>query len=175
VPIDMFLADVERRKPVRVKGTAVFMTSEADGAPVVLLHHLEAQQGVYTTRWYSCRFRRPKSRGATGRADPRSTRSVRASSACRRRTDSWRRRTCRRSCSTAAERDQREEDRCVVLPRSRATPRQPASPVEGPRDRQHGALAEEAVRADVSERARGNGVLRDPAESRRRAGTQIEF
>jgi KUP system potassium uptake protein len=41
VPIDMFLADVERRKPVRVKGTAVFMTSEADGAPVVLLHHLK--------------------------------------------------------------------------------------------------------------------------------------
>ena len=41
VPIDMFLTDVERRKPVRVKGTAVFMTSEAGGAPVVLLHHLK--------------------------------------------------------------------------------------------------------------------------------------
>jgi KUP system potassium uptake protein len=41
VPIDMFLADVERRKPVRVKGTAVFMTSDAEGAPVVLLHHLK--------------------------------------------------------------------------------------------------------------------------------------
>jgi KUP system potassium uptake protein len=41
VPIDMFLADVERRKPVRVRGTAVFMTSEPEGAPVVLLHHLK--------------------------------------------------------------------------------------------------------------------------------------
>jgi KUP system potassium uptake protein len=41
VPIDMFLADVERPKPVRVKGTAVFMTSDAEGAPVVLLHHLK--------------------------------------------------------------------------------------------------------------------------------------
>jgi len=41
VPIDMFLADVERRKPVRVKGTAVFLTSEPEGAPVVLLHHLK--------------------------------------------------------------------------------------------------------------------------------------
>jgi KUP system potassium uptake protein len=41
VPIDMFLADVERRKPVRVKGTAVFMTSDPEGAPVVLLHHLK--------------------------------------------------------------------------------------------------------------------------------------
>jgi KUP system potassium uptake protein len=41
VPIDMFLNDVERRKPVRVKGTAVFMTSDPEGAPVVLLHHLK--------------------------------------------------------------------------------------------------------------------------------------
>jgi KUP system potassium uptake protein len=41
VPIDLFLADVERRKPVRVKGTAVFMTSDPEGAPVVLLHHLK--------------------------------------------------------------------------------------------------------------------------------------
>ena len=41
VPIDMFLADVERRQPVRVKGTAVFMTSDPEGAPVVLLHHLK--------------------------------------------------------------------------------------------------------------------------------------
>src|SRR5678816_3948404 len=37
----MFLTDVERRKPVRVKGTAVFMTSDPEGAPVVLLHHLK--------------------------------------------------------------------------------------------------------------------------------------
>lgn len=41
LPLDLFLNDVERRKPVRVKGTAVFMTSEAEGAPVVLLHHLK--------------------------------------------------------------------------------------------------------------------------------------
>jgi KUP system potassium uptake protein len=41
LPLDMFLEDVRRRKPVRVSGTAVFMTSEAEGAPVVLLHHLK--------------------------------------------------------------------------------------------------------------------------------------
>jgi KUP system potassium uptake protein len=41
LPLDLFLADVERRKPVRVPGTAVFMTSANDGAPVVLLHHLK--------------------------------------------------------------------------------------------------------------------------------------
>ncbi|MEO5904383.1 MAG: potassium transporter Kup [Gemmatimonadaceae bacterium] len=40
LPIDMFLADVARRKPFRAPGTAVFMTSNPDGAPLVLLHHL---------------------------------------------------------------------------------------------------------------------------------------
>jgi KUP system potassium uptake protein len=41
LPMDLFLEDVARRKPPRVSGTAVFMTSAQDGAPVVLLHHLK--------------------------------------------------------------------------------------------------------------------------------------
>jgi KUP system potassium uptake protein len=41
LPLDMFLEDVGRRKPLRVPGTAVFMTSSNDGVPVVLLHHLK--------------------------------------------------------------------------------------------------------------------------------------
>jgi KUP system potassium uptake protein len=41
LPMDLFLEDVARRKPPRVPGTAVFMTSSADGVPVVLLHHLK--------------------------------------------------------------------------------------------------------------------------------------
>jgi KUP system potassium uptake protein len=41
LPLDLFLKDVEKRKPHRVSGTAVFMTSTADGVPVVLLHHLK--------------------------------------------------------------------------------------------------------------------------------------
>ena len=41
LPLKLFLDDVGRRKPVRVSGTAVFMTSSADGVPVVLLHHLK--------------------------------------------------------------------------------------------------------------------------------------
>jgi KUP system potassium uptake protein len=41
LPLDLFLSDVARRKPVRVQGTAVFMTSSNDGVPVVLLHHLK--------------------------------------------------------------------------------------------------------------------------------------
>ncbi|HEU4566364.1 MAG TPA: potassium transporter Kup [Gemmatimonadaceae bacterium] len=41
LPLDLFLEDVGRSSPPRVPGTAVFMTSDAKGAPVVLLHHLK--------------------------------------------------------------------------------------------------------------------------------------
>ena len=41
LPMDLFIEDVARRKPPRVQGTAVFMTSSAEGVPVVLLHHLK--------------------------------------------------------------------------------------------------------------------------------------
>ena len=41
LPLDLFLTDVARKKPPRVSGTAVFMTSSAEGVPVVLLHHLK--------------------------------------------------------------------------------------------------------------------------------------
>src|SRR5207302_8235769 len=41
LPLDLFLGDVARRKPHRVPGTAVFMTSSNDAVPVVLLHHLK--------------------------------------------------------------------------------------------------------------------------------------
>ena len=39
--MDLFLADVARRNPPRVPGTAVFLTSNIGGAPPVLLHHLK--------------------------------------------------------------------------------------------------------------------------------------
>lgn len=41
LPIDLFMMDLDSQKPPRVKGTAVFMTSNPDGAPVVLLHHFK--------------------------------------------------------------------------------------------------------------------------------------
>ena len=41
LPMDLFLEDIRKRQPYRVPGTAVFMTSDADGAPPVLLHHLK--------------------------------------------------------------------------------------------------------------------------------------
>ncbi len=41
LPMELFLQDVAKRKPVRVPGTAVFLTSDPTGAPPVLLHHLK--------------------------------------------------------------------------------------------------------------------------------------
>ncbi|HRG98069.1 MAG TPA: potassium transporter Kup [Polyangiaceae bacterium] len=41
LPLDVFLADLEQTKPHRAQGTAVFMTSNATGAPPVLLHHFK--------------------------------------------------------------------------------------------------------------------------------------
>jgi KUP system potassium uptake protein len=41
LPLELFLDDVARRKPVRIPGTAVFMTSSLGSAPPVLLHHLK--------------------------------------------------------------------------------------------------------------------------------------
>ncbi len=41
LPLDAFLADLAVHKPHRVSGTAVFMTSNPDGAPPILLHHFK--------------------------------------------------------------------------------------------------------------------------------------
>ena len=41
LPLSMFLADVESRRPHRVSGTAVFLASTRRGTPTVLLHHFK--------------------------------------------------------------------------------------------------------------------------------------
>jgi KUP system potassium uptake protein len=41
LPLDLFLPEIERNPPHRVKGTAVFLTSNIDAAPPVMLHHLK--------------------------------------------------------------------------------------------------------------------------------------
>ena len=41
MPYDLLLADVARRQPHRVKGTAVFMTGNPNGVPSIMLHHLK--------------------------------------------------------------------------------------------------------------------------------------
>ncbi len=46
-PLDLFLNDISLAKPPRVKGTAVFMSSNADGVPPVLLHHFKHNQMLH--------------------------------------------------------------------------------------------------------------------------------
>ena len=41
LPLDLFVPDMAKRKPLRVPGVAVFMTSIPDVASPVLLHHLK--------------------------------------------------------------------------------------------------------------------------------------
>jgi KUP system potassium uptake protein len=41
MPLDLLLTDIGRKRVPRVPGTAVFLTSDPEGAPVVLLHHLK--------------------------------------------------------------------------------------------------------------------------------------
>jgi KUP system potassium uptake protein len=47
LPLDSFLADIERTSPHRVKGTAVFMASSSAGTPPVLLHHFKHNQALH--------------------------------------------------------------------------------------------------------------------------------
>jgi len=47
MPLDLLLDELGRRPPPRVPGTAVFLTSAFDGAPVVLLHHLKHNKALH--------------------------------------------------------------------------------------------------------------------------------
>jgi KUP system potassium uptake protein len=47
LPIDLFLADVAANPPHRVPGTAIFLTSRAEGTPIVLLHHIKHNQVLH--------------------------------------------------------------------------------------------------------------------------------
>ncbi|MGO9835857.1 MAG: potassium transporter Kup [Polyangiaceae bacterium] len=49
LPIDVFLADVAEHCPHRVSGTAVFMSSNPAGVPIVLLHHWKHNQVLHKT------------------------------------------------------------------------------------------------------------------------------
>ncbi|HEU5048856.1 MAG TPA: KUP/HAK/KT family potassium transporter, partial [Gemmatimonadales bacterium] len=49
LPLDLFLADIAARKPHRVKGAAVFLTSVQGGAPPVMLHHLKHNKVLHET------------------------------------------------------------------------------------------------------------------------------
>jgi len=47
LPLDAFLEDLEATKPPRVRGTAVFMASSAQGTPPALLHHFKHNQVLH--------------------------------------------------------------------------------------------------------------------------------
>jgi KUP system potassium uptake protein len=49
LPLETFLADIGENPRTRVPGTAVFMTSESQGTPVVLLHHLKHNKVLHET------------------------------------------------------------------------------------------------------------------------------
>ena len=49
LPLDLFLKDIAARKPVRVPGAAVFLTSVPGGAPPVLLHHIKHNKVLHET------------------------------------------------------------------------------------------------------------------------------
>jgi KUP system potassium uptake protein len=41
IPLNLFMADMENNAPIRVPGTAVFLSSNADATPLALLHNLK--------------------------------------------------------------------------------------------------------------------------------------
>ncbi len=47
MPVTALLEDLEATKPYRVRGTAVFMSSNSEGTPPVLLHHLKHNQVLH--------------------------------------------------------------------------------------------------------------------------------
>jgi KUP system potassium uptake protein len=47
LPLDLLLEEIERRPPFRVPGTAVFLTSDTENAPLVLLHHLKHNKALH--------------------------------------------------------------------------------------------------------------------------------
>ena len=49
LPIDVFLADLREINATRVNGTAVFMSSNPNGVPIVLLHHWKHNRVLHKT------------------------------------------------------------------------------------------------------------------------------
>jgi len=47
LPLDLLLTDIQRKSPTRVAGTAVFLTSDPTGTPVVLMHHLKHNKSLH--------------------------------------------------------------------------------------------------------------------------------
>ena len=177
LPLELFLGDVARRKPPRVPGTAVFMTSSNDGVPVVLLHHLKHNKVLHeqvilmSVVTHEVPEVKASERVTVEKLEhgfyPRH-------GALRLHGDS---RTCRRSCSGRARpaSRRRPNETTFYLGRERiiisdGEAQAGHAPRAGRRRASaHGALAQEALRRHVPQRPLGHGVLRHSAESRRGA------
>ena len=48
LPLELLLEELGRKPLPRVSGTAVFLTSDAAGAPVVLMHHLKHNKSLHS-------------------------------------------------------------------------------------------------------------------------------
>ena len=49
LPLELFLADIQRNPPIRVPGSAVYMTGNPEGVPVALLHNLKHYHVLHDT------------------------------------------------------------------------------------------------------------------------------
>jgi KUP system potassium uptake protein len=47
LPLERFFTELEQRRPVRVPGTAVFLTAHTSGTPEVLVHHLRHNKALH--------------------------------------------------------------------------------------------------------------------------------
>jgi KUP system potassium uptake protein len=48
IPLEAFLRELAARPPIRVPGTAIFMTAREEGAPPILVHHLEHNKALHS-------------------------------------------------------------------------------------------------------------------------------
>ena len=162
LPVELLLNEITRRPPPRVSGTAVFLTSDAEGASVVLLHHLKHNKALHeqvvllsvlpTDVPYVKEAERVEVKDARPGLLPRAR-------AHRLHGDAEHPRAPR---AVRRQGDPRPPDGDELLPR----PRDAAS------DGQltHGRLAEAPVHRHVPQRAERGEVLRAAVESRCRAG-----
>lgn len=49
LPVDIFMKDIEQSKPLRVTGTAVFLSGNASGIPRTLLHNFKHNKVIHST------------------------------------------------------------------------------------------------------------------------------
>ena len=161
--MDLFLSDIARRQPPRVPGTAVFMTSDPTGVPVVLLHHLKHNKVLHQTVVIMSIEGDEMPAGRAGRAASRwrswATGSTRSSAA----TASWRRPKVPALLASAERHGLRARpaETSFYLGRETLLPGRPG---------QAGRLAQAAVHPDGAERPVRHRLLQPAAQPRARAG-----